>query len=265
MNFADAQSTYREADFVVVGVPFEDEEMSFRGGAAQAPDFIRFAAWNFESYDLRTGIDLQSLNVHDAGDKSLPEASDFVGRAVAEGKVPLVMGGAHSITPPLVAAITDDIGVVILDAHMDFRKEYVGKAASHACTARRIFEARGKDRIASIGIRSASKEEVADANDLDFTYYLSNEFNRAIADSLPFENLYLSVDMDVFDPSIAPGVSNPEPYGMGYELFDFMRRLAHRIVAMDVVELCPAYDNGTTAGLAAKMLRDLMAERAARG
>lgn len=259
MLFADAEAGYKESLFVIFGVPFEDREMSFRSGTADAPDFIRYAGWNYESYDMKTGIDLQDIHIHDAGNVSLEEAPELIRKIRSDGKIPIGMGGAHSITPHLVSSLDEEFGVVVLDAHMDFRDEYLGDGESHACASRRIFEMVGRDNIVSVGVRSASRDEMKDAENLGFTYYPGNRFTGGL--EIPFENIYLSVDMDVFDPSFAPGVSNPEPEGVGYEVLEFVRGMAKRIIAMDVVEVCPSYDDGRTSLLAARLIRDFICRK----
>ncbi|HEC88594.1 MAG TPA: agmatinase [Thermoplasmata archaeon] len=258
MIFADANENYREADFVILGIPFEDVEMSFREGTSKAPNFIRYSSYNYESYVMESGVDLQNIKIHDAGNFSIEEAKKIIKRIREEEKIPIVMGGAHSISPFLISSVNEDLDVVILDAHLDFRKDYMGNAFSHACTSRRIFEEIGKNRIISIGIRSASKEEVEEAKKLNFKYIPSSQFKKNMADEIKFDKIYLSIDMDVFDPCYAPGVSNPEPNGLGYEIFDFIKKISKKVYAIDVVEVCPPYDDGRTSLLAAKIIRNFI-------
>lgn len=258
MIFADADDNYREADFVIFGVPFEDAEMSFREGASKAPDFIRYSSHNYESYIMESKIDLRDIKIHDAGNFSIEEAKSFIRKVRKEEKIPVVIGGAHSISPFLTSSIDENLSVVILDAHLDFRDEYMENKFSHACTSRRIFEEVGKDKIISVGIRSASKEEIEEAEKLDFKYITSSQFKESIADEIKFDKIYLSIDMDVFDPCHAPGVSNPEPNGLGYEIFDFIEKIAKRVFAIDVVEVSPPYDDGRTSLLASKLIRNFI-------
>ena len=163
MIFADADQSYPEAEFVILGISYEDEEMSFRKGASDAPDFIRYESWNYESYCIKHNVDLQNIAIHDAGNFNIEEGKKFVKKVMEDRKTPIVIGGAHSITPYIISSLPKDFGVVILDAHMDFRDEYMGNKQSHACSARRIFEAVGKEKIISFGIRSASQEEIKEA------------------------------------------------------------------------------------------------------
>jgi len=258
MIFADATWQYKDARFVIVGIPYEDKEMSFRKGTSKAPDYIRELSYNYESYDIFTGVDFTNAQMHDAGNFDLENGRKIIKEAIKNGKVPVVIGGSHSITPFIIPYDEID-GVVILDAHADFRKEYLGDENSHACTARRIFEKIGKDGITSFGIRSISKEEKEDAEKLGFKYYTSKQFNLKLIEKIKYEKIYLSIDMDVFDPCYASGVSNPEPFGLGYEIFNFIEKIASRIVAIDIVETCPPYDDGKTGLLAAKIITSFVA------
>ncbi len=253
MKFADAEQAYNESNFIIFGIPYEDEEMSFRNGTKEAPDFIRYVSWDYESYNIINGIDLQEIAIHDAGNFSLEEAKKLIKKIRKDGKIPIVIGGAHSITPFLVSSLNEfeDFGVVILDAHLDFRHEYMGDKNSHACTTRRIFEIIG-NKIMLLGIRSASKEEIEDAKKIGIKYY-SN-----INVEIDFKKIYLSIDMDVFDPCYAPGVSNPEPMGLGYEIFDFLKKISNKVIALDIVEVCPPYDDSRASLLAAKIIRDFI-------
>ena len=260
MIFPDATWQYKDARFVIIGIPYEDKEMSFRKGTSKAPDYIRELAYNYESYDIFTDADLTSIPIHDAGNFDLNDAKKFIEKVVKDKKIPIIMGGAHSITPFIIPYKNID-GVVILDAHTDFRNEYLGDENSHACASRRIFEKVGKDGIISLGIRSISKEEVEDAKKLGFKYYTSKEFNVDIANEINFKKIYLSIDMDVFDPCYASGVSNPEPFGLGYEVFDFVKKISRKVVAMDIVEVCPPYDDGKAGLLAAKLITNFIAWR----
>ncbi len=258
MIFADATWQYKDARFVIVGIPYEDREMSFRKGASKAPDYIRELSYNYESYDIFTDFDLTNAGIHDAGNFDLEKGREFIKRAIKDGKVPVVIGGAHSITPSIIPYDEID-GVVILDAHADFRKEYLGDEGSHACTARRIFEKVGKNGIISFGVRSISKEEKEDAEKLGFRYYTSKQFDLKLIEKIKYERIYLSIDMDVFDPCYASGVSNPEPFGLGYEIFNFMEKIIPSTVAIDIVETCPPYDDGKTGLLAAKIVTNFIA------
>lgn len=261
--FADAEASFADASFVIFGIPHEDKEMSFRKGASLAPSHVREASWNFESYNILNKVDLRDIKIHDYGDIALNEIPFFIEK-IAENVIPIAIGGSHAITPPLISSIkkTRKFGVVILDAHLDFRKEYNGDKESHACTTYRIVKNIGVERVTSLGIRSMSREEEKDAEKKGLIYFTSWEIMAGMNDilnNIPFEEIYLSIDMDVLDPSYAPGVGNPEPLGISdFEIFEIIRKLAPRIIAMDVVEISPPYDDGRTSLLGAKIIRDFI-------
>jgi len=258
--FADATENFDEAKYIIIGIPYEDKEMSFRSGTSKAPDYIRQLSDNYESYDIFSNIDLASIAIHDAGNFGLNEAKALIKKCVDKKKFAIAIGGAHSITPEIIPYSNID-GVVVLDAHADFRNEYLNHKNSHACVSRRIFEKIGKDSIISIGIRSISKEEKEDAEKLGYRYYTSKDFSLDMVNEIEYDKIYLSIDMDVFDPCYASGVSNPEPMGLGYELFDFIKKIANKVIAMDVVEVCPPYDDGRAGLLAAKLIREFISWR----
>ncbi len=165
--FADAESSFPQATFVLFGVPFE-KTSSFRHGADKAPYEIRQASWNFERYDLRTGLNFDEMLVHDYGDLEVQKLSSkevvettktFTSTLLAQQKIPIALGGDHSITPGIVSAFPKDIAVVSLDAHMDFRHQYKNDIYNHACVIRRIADHIPVKNIAVLGIRSAEKDE----------------------------------------------------------------------------------------------------------
>jgi agmatinase len=272
--FADANSTLEESDFAIFGVPF-DKTSSFRAGAAQAPDAIRKASHNFETYKFEHGEDIESIKFCDLGnleefataDLMVDGVEEFAKKLIQKKKFPIALGGEHSLTPGIVDAF-EKIGVISLDAHLDFRDEYEGEKNSHACSTRRISEIVGIGRVVPIGVRSMSKEESIDAEALGLKFISSFEFHReakmkdAIGRALDWigmERIYLSLDIDVIDPAFAPGISNPEPFGLDpIEVKRCINYLAPRLVGFDVCEVSPPYDNGNTSALAARLVREVI-------
>ncbi|HUI38303.1 MAG TPA: arginase family protein, partial [Thermoplasmata archaeon] len=186
-GFADARATFEEAQYVVVGIPF-DRTTSFRPGARFGPDSIRQHSWNFESYDLETGIDLADVPIHDLGNTSefgdsaqMAEGVRAEMRPVYEaGKLPIILGGDHSCSAPCVEAFPEgaSIGVLYIDAHMDFRSSYLGDPRSHACSARRIVEKVGAHNVVVLGVRSVSREEIEDNRSIGMAYVAAAEIAR---------------------------------------------------------------------------------------
>ncbi|MCE8423063.1 MAG: agmatinase, partial [Candidatus Methanoperedens sp.] len=166
--FADAISDYDDAKYVICGVPF-DGTSCFRRGSRFAPHEMRDHSYNFEKYSSFFDIDMDDIKIHDDGDLEVAQdvettldlISVHAEKYITDGKIPVMMGGEHSLTLPFVRACKKkypDIGFVVLDAHMDMREEYEGELNSHACISRNIFE-KITSKYASIGIRSGMREE----------------------------------------------------------------------------------------------------------
>ena len=275
--FADAQATFEDARFVILGIPF-DRTTSFRPGARFGPDSIRHQSWNFESYDLETGVDFAEVPVHDMGNvpdfgSSLDMANgvrEAVKPLIDAGKFPVVLGGDHACSPPVVEAFPSApaLGVFYIDAHLDFRSTYLGDPRSHACSARRISEKVGAANVVVFGVRSVSAEEVEDHRHLGLRYIPASEVSREGAEvsvrraltMLETPRVYISLDMDALDPAYAPGTGNPEPFGLTpREVKLAIDEAAPRLVGIDIMEVSPHYDNGNTSGLAARFAREAIA------
>ncbi len=277
-NFADACSSFEDAAFVVYGVPF-DGTSSFRTGSKWAPLEMRKASYNFETYNADLDVDLCDVPVHDMGDcevyadvdGTLGVVYDAASAIVGAGKVPIMMGGEHSLTYPCVKAFKGNIGFVVMDAHYDLRQEYGGVRHNHACVSRHIIEDL-TDRYVSIGIRSGTKEEYEyvrqnkairsyTSNDID-AMGIEAVLREAEAYLEGCDRIYLSLDMDAIDPAYAPGLGTPEPFGMTpRDVRTVIRRLAPKAAGFDVVEISPEYDQGVTALLGAKLIRDFIAAK----
>ncbi|HSD56877.1 MAG TPA: agmatinase [Methanotrichaceae archaeon] len=277
-GYADAFSEIDDADFVVIGLPF-DSTTSFRSGSRDGPDAIRLASYNFESYDYYYDVDLADLKICDLGNMELGSDPSVAWETINEGlsllprsAVPILLGGEHSIAPPAIKHLARQggIGVLVLDAHLDLREDYGSTRFSHACASRRILETENLQGYASIGIRSGSKEEFVHAKETGLSFYTSSEVRAKGIDSvldeamkcLKCERLYLSLDMDVFDPAYAPAVGNPEPFGLTpWDVRRAVDRIAPKAVALDINEITPAYDRGETALLGARLVREFIAAK----
>jgi len=270
--FADARTPFEDADFVIFGVPF-DRTTSFRSGARGGPNSVREASWNFEAFMMEYQKDISDLRIADMG--NTPEfgsssamhkgVHEFAQRIVQKGKFPLAIGGEHSISPGIVSCFKD-VGLISIDAHLDFRDEYLEDPYSHACQARRSGEHLGFSRVLPVGIRSASAEESEDAKRLKLHYLSVYELRRGgdvvkqveeAVDELDVNRFYLTLDMDAIDPGFAPAVGNPEPFGLSpWEVKGIITLLADRLVGLDITEVTPIYDQGNTSGLAARLARE---------
>ncbi|UCH88253.1 MAG: agmatinase [Thermoplasmata archaeon] len=281
--FADAEASFSDARFVIFGGPF-DGTVSHRAGTKDAPAAIRRESYNFETYLYEYDIELTTIAVHDAGDLSfLPETRaaldaicQFTKKIAAENKFPIMLGGEHSLSvgalKGLMEGISDTkskppVGVVVLDAHLDYRNEYENERFSHACSARRLAELVGIKNIVTIGVRSMSGEERKDALKHGLKFYDMNTVAEMgmkliledVRDLIEPARIYLSMDMDAFDPAFAPGVGNPEPFGLTpVHVRECIEQLAPHLAGFDIMETSPPYDNGNTAALAARFVRNVI-------
>ncbi len=277
--FADANSDYNKARYVICGVPF-DGTSSFRLGSRLAPQEMRVASYNFETYSSFFDIDLTDVRIHDAGDLDVSSTIDNTLEMIAfeaekyvrDGKIPIMLGGEHSLTFPFVNACKkkySNIGFVVLDAHLDLREEYRGEKNSHACISRHVIE-NITQKYASVGIRSGNREEYEYISENNVKVFSAEDVSSrgiksVIRDVLNeiIGPIYLSVDMDAIDPAYAPALGTPEPYGITpHDVREVISCLSPQIVGFDLVEIAPEYDSGGTALLGAKLVRDFLAASA---
>ncbi len=271
LKFADAHSDFAESHFVALGAPF-DKTTTFRSGTRFAPTAIREASVNFEAYMFEHGISISQIPFHDSGDlhdegtadEMVASVEESARRIVEAGKFPVVIGGEHSVTPPVVKSFGDDVAVVIIDAHLDYQDEYQGLRNSHACAHRRVADIVGEGNVFAFGVRSISDDE-----DFENAVYVDafrihehgcrEEFEKALP-CLKERPIYLSLDIDGIDPAFAPGTGTPEPFGLTpFDVKYIINRLGDRLVGFDVVEVSPPYDNGNTSILAARFIREVIA------
>jgi len=180
------------------------------------------------------------------------------------------MGGEHTITLGTTRGSGSDVAIIVFDAHLDLRNEYLGQRVSHATFLRRVSEEINSENILGLGVRAICKEELeyAKKENIDFftTQQILMEREKVVDRLSEFledkERVYLSIDMDVLDPSFAPAVQNPEPNGLSYrDLLDILQRICDlRMVAFDLVEVTPPYDHGITAILSANIIFDVICQ-----
>lgn len=256
------------ADFQIVGVPM-DSTLTYKPGTRFAPDEIRTASWSIESYSPCLKKDLADLNYRDMGNIELP-FTDTAGSlnaihslATDLGDIPTVyMGGEHLVTLPLFAQYKkryDDICLIHLDAHADLRYSYMGDIYSHATVMYHCLELIDPANFFQFGIRSMTRDEALLMEKHQTRHAFDNKDYEEVAKIIGDRPVYLSIDLDVFDPSQCPGTGTPEAGGIHY--CDFMGLLnglkGLNLVAFDVVELSPPYDpSKISAALAAKVIRE---------
>lgn len=263
-----------EASVIVYGIPF-DSTHSFRPGTRFGPDAIRHAFNNIEIFSNKFNTDLESVNIKDLGNTKHTVVAtnllDMIGKITSElisqDKQLIILGGEHLITYGSYMAYPKDTGYIVFDAHYDLRDEYADSKLSHAAYLRRIIEKRGADNIIHVGARSYVKEELAFKTERNVKTITDKDIRdgkgpKLVKDAIStFDKIYLSIDLDILDPAFAPAVGNPETMGVtSRELFDMIFAMEDTAIScMDIVELCPPYDNGATATIAAKLMSEVIA------
>ncbi len=270
--FGGNQQTFEEADYVILGVPF-DGTSTYRTGARLAPLAIREASLNIETYSFRSGIDLEDLKIHDLGDlhvagevnETLERLEKVAKELLETRKLPVFIGGEHTITLGIMRTIGRNASIISFDAHLDLRNEYMGVTTSHTTFMRRIHEQIHPIRLIEIGTRAVCREELEYAQKSDIHFITKRQIStdgvertlktieKLLANT---EKIHLTIDMDVLDPAFAPGIQNPEADGLATStLLNLLCGLCNqRVTALDLVEVAPNYDNGTAAIIAAKAL-----------
>lgn len=272
-TFLGCESTYEESRIVLYGAPF-DSTTSYRPGTRFASRTMRAESYGLETYSPYQDLDLEDAKVFDGGDlelcfgdteRALGDIEACARDIVADGKLPFLIGGEHLVTLPAFRAVQGkypDVAVVHFDAHTDLREEYLGNRLSHATVIRRIWEIIGDGRIFQFGIRSGTREERRFMRDGHVTteLFADTTLDAALASIGPDAPVYLTVDMDVLDPSEFPGTGTQEAGGFRYPqlVADVRKILAQlNVVGLDNVELNPGLDSsGRSTALACKFLRE---------
>ncbi|MEM2419405.1 MAG: agmatinase [Candidatus Bathyarchaeia archaeon] len=286
--FSGFQKAFEDADYVVLGVPF-DVTSTFRTGARFGPNAIRTASLNIETYSFRSGIDLEDLRIHDLGDlhvstdteQTLGRLAKVVREIREAGKMPVVVGGEHTVTLGVLKGLDVDFSqtaIVSFDAHLDLRNEFMDLRLSHTTFMRRVNEQLKPAKILEVGTRAVCKEELKYAKKVGIEFFTAHQTRKSGGNEIVNQllkklekcrNIYLSVDMDALDPAFAPAVQNPEPDGLDTStLLDILGGVCdRRVVGFDVVEVTPNFDQGVTAIQAAKVIFEMLCgvEKARKG
>ncbi len=276
--FFQPQHEADDADIIVAGLPW-DGTVSNRPGTRFGPGAIRGATLGSEDYSPWLNRDIADIRIHDAGDFDLPHGDtaacmDVIGgeyRRLISHNVPVIaLGGEHLVSWPLVQTLHErygeDLFVLQLDAHADLRDEYLGVRLSHACVMNLVTDLIGFDSTAVIGVRSGDREEWRRLRVHPFYYGGAShrslaDFMNAAQDILDERTVYVTIDLDVFDPGVMPGTGTPEPGGISFrEFIDIVRTLGRfNLAGGDIVELSPDYDHsGASQALAATVLREMI-------
>jgi agmatinase len=273
--FLDKQTEAEDAEYVLFGAPL-DVTTSHRRGARFGPGAIRRESRSLDTFSVRTGLDWGDLSLADIGDVDCPDVSgalDGVEETVDSfSGFPVMLGGEHTVTLGALRSLEPDL-VLVFDAHLDLRDELFGERMCHATYLRRGYEELGFKAVV-LGARALSGEEVEFAKSTaDLRYLTALDMLREDPVSMVqgimrgSERVYLSLDMDVLDPSVAPAVGNPHPEGLSVTVvMDIMEQVMDgRVCGFDVTEVYPHYDTGQTAATAAYLVMEALYSRVAAG
>lgn len=277
IGLEEEYSSFKKSKVSILQVPY-DKTTTYIHGTSNGPSAIIDASRYLELFDDEINMETYKVGIHtmEPLDVALLSSEDMVEKVRASAsellksnKFPVMLGGEHSISVGAVKAFKEvypNLSVLHLDAHCDLRDEYFGSKLNHGCVARRISEI---CPIVQVGTRSMSKEEKdflttqANGKVKNTSVYdiLENPMWKDMATKSLSENVYVSIDLDVFDPSLVPSVGTPEPGGIGwYETLDLLRDVSKdkKIVGFDVVELCPLPGQVSSDFLAAKLIYRLL-------
>jgi agmatinase len=265
-----ANCNFAEAEVVIIGIPL-DRTSSFIPGTRFGPEIGRLGTANIETFSPYQKRDLSQCRIYDAGDLFLTYETaeapfelikSTTKKTYQEKKVQLAVGGEHTITPVIISElikIYPDLCVVQFDAHADLRDEFLGEPRCHATAMRRVLDHLPRSRLFQLGIRSfVLPEEMTLPNMFPFEILNpSPEIRKKIA----HQPVYITLDIDVLDPSVMPDVQTPQPGGCSYrELVQALASFAGlRIIGADIVEYCPrSYAVPATAPVVAELIRELI-------
>ena len=254
---------------VLIGLP-TDANSSFLKGPAKAPSLVRAMIWSEKGNPAtELGGELgREIDLHDRGDVALDGGADddariegAVAAALADGEVPILIGGDHAVSYPVMKAIAarhGPVSILHIDAHPDINHEYLGNRRSHASPFARIMEDGLATRLVQVGIRTLNDHQRMQAAKFGVEIVPMRGFSVNTV-PIPPAPLYISIDLDGLDPAFAPGVSHHEPGGLSVrELVDLLARIDGPIVGGDVVEYNPDRDvHDITCSVAAKLVREL--------
>ena len=271
---------FARARVAILPVPL-DRTTSYVSGTRTGPHEILVASSHLELWDEETQTDVHGIGIVTLPEMELPfatmdEVVCEIRRVVAEivnrDKFPVILGGEHSITPPVVAAVAarhPGLSVLQLDAHADLRESFMGTPHNHACAMRRTAEFAP---ITQVGIRSLSVEEAAAVPSLRTTIFYDYNMRAdpawmdRVVDSLG-DTVYITIDVDGLDPAIMPATGTPEPGGLSWhETLALLRKVieARTVVGFDLVELSPIGGNVAPNFLCAKLVYKMLSYRFAK-
>jgi agmatinase len=268
-RFIACRAPFPEARIAVFGIPFEGT-VNLRHGADQGPRDLRLASDSIETYSPALDRDLEDLALADLGDcelgagpprEQLVRAREEIARFWHPGLVPVMLGGDHTATLPVIEVLAPAIPalrVLQLDAHPDLREEFLGERYNYASAMARVMDVVAPERVYQVGMRTGAREEYRKKPPHMYPAHAVHpvEAVRTLVPELAGHPLYVTIDVDVLDPAEAPGTGSPEPCGLrAGELVEIVRLLAPcRIVGADLVEVAHAFDPSGRTGITASWI-----------
>ena len=256
--FVGSEKSFDEADYAAFGVPF-DATSSHRPGSRFAPLELRLMSEYLElPEEHRISLcDLGDLHPTGSVELMLRRVEEAAEKIAEHDKVPVILGGEHTISLASVSGLREVGCLIVFDAHLDMREEFMDTRLNHSTWLRRLLEKREMEKVIIVGARAYSDEEeefaekhgvkIISSTEIFFDFKASARKLKALTSDAG--NIYLSIDLDVLDPAYAPGVSNPEPGGISpihlYELIKICSKAGLR--GLDLVEVNPLFDNGLAA------------------
>jgi agmatinase len=271
-NYISANASFEKSRGVILGCPY-DGSASFRPGARFGPSAIRKASWGIETFSPYFQRDLTRCSIHDMGDLELPLGEKkislslirkAISQILSKKKFPILLGGDHLITLPIVEELFrryPNLHIIQIDAHTDLREDYLGESLSHSTVMRRVVDYLGEGRLFQIGVRSGTEDEFKLARKWKSIVPNDPRALRAMVKHLKNQPVYVTLDLDVIDSGLLPGVGTPEPGGLTFQgLLSLLKELQSlHVVGFDVVELAPDYDpTGISSVTTSVILREMI-------
>lgn len=271
-NFIACDSEYKSAEIVMFSAPF-DSTTSFRPGTRFGPNAIRNESYGIETFSPYMNKDLTEKHIIDIGDldivygnsrETLNIIKNATSKILKDDKKPILIGGEHLVSLGSIEACFEENKEMVLlhfDAHADLRDEYLGEELSHATVIRRAWDLLGDGKIYQFGIRSGDKSEFEWSNKHTHMEKFNYSTLKDVIEDIKDKPIYVSIDLDVLDPSVFPGTGTPEAGGIFFQdIINILKQLIGlNIVGFDLVELAPNYDNsGISTAMAVKILREVL-------
>ena len=269
-NFLGIQTNYKNSEFVILPVPYENK-LSWRGGASKGPKAIIKASEELEFFSIplkericdkvkiHTSEELKVKNK--SYEKMIKEVEENTSKTLKDGKKFALLGGEHSVSIGAINAISkinSAFSILHIDAHADLREEYLGSRYNHACVMKRALEK--TKNIVSVGVRSYSKEEHELIKKEKLKVFGIEFENKEILKKIG-KKVYITIDLDGFDPSEVPAVGTPQPGGLHWnKVLDLLELIGkeREIIGFDVVELAPLKNEKRSDFLAAKLVYNII-------